>query len=348
MRKLIIGLLVFLLAAALAAYLLYPTVSDQLAGLRDGNLMRDYRAKAAALDEEAVQEHFRQAREYNDAIESFHPEDVFTSGNIRTDLDYQSRLNIHSGIIGELIIPAIRVSLPVYHQSSETPATAKLVHLDGSSLPADGTKENIVLAGPGVLKAEGILGQLNLTDDRMLEDLDSLTPGDVMILTVMDRTMVYRVSEVQMLSAAGLKELDLTPGEEDRQLTVISRHQDRRLLVRSSGIPIAEARVLLEGEDKASYPDNWKNVLLLGSPVLLLGLLLIWIIERFKMRSYKLPDEGRLTAARERKRKAKLENLTTDTERVEDENEKDKPENPVPGDSADAGNDRPAGDGSGE
>jgi sortase A len=313
MKKFFAGLFIFLLLAAVAGYFLYPMVSDQICQRRDAEIMRDYRRKAAAMNSEKKAELFAAAADYNAALESVHMEDVFSGTAPRTTRDYQNRLNVHSGVIGELVIPKISVFLPVYHQSTETPATRNLVHVDGSSLPAGGAAENIVLAGPGILKADGFLGNIGLTDERMLENLDSLIPGDLVILDVLDRTFVYRVCEVQMLSSAGLRELDLTPGEGETRLTLVSRHNDRRLLVQTEQIPIQEARTLLAEEDKATFPENWQNILLLGLPVILAGLLILLLIEKIKGRHYRIPGEGRQTARQKSKAMEQIEQTTTDT-----------------------------------
>ena len=293
MKKLFAWILVFLLLAVVIGHFLYPVLSDQLGRRRDAGIMQEYREKTSAMDKEQREKLFAEAGAWNAGLEEIRMEDIFTAGTTRTTRDYQNHMNVHSGVIAELVIPDIGVSLPVYHLSTETPATQKLVHVDTSSLPADGSRENIVLAGPGVLKAEGILGDVGLTDDRMLEDLDKLIPGSLVILNVLDRTMVYRVKGVQMLSPAGLKELDLTPGEGDEKLTLVSQRKDQRLLVQAERIPIREARTLLAENDQATFPANWQNVLLLGCPVLLAGLLVLWMIELIRGRFYRLPDEGK-------------------------------------------------------
>ena len=312
MKRFIAGLLVFLLVAAGIGYLLYPFISDQICQRRDAEIMKVYREKTAGMSSEKKTEMLAEAKAYNDTLEDIRAEDVFSAGVPRTSRDYQNRLNVHSGVIGELVVPRIGISLPVYHLSAETPAQRKFVHVEGSSLPADESVKNIILAGPGVLKAEGVLGDIGLTDDRMLEDLDRLIPGDLMILNVLDRTMVYRVNEIQMLSPAGLLELDLTPKEDEEQLTVISKRTDRRLLVRTDRISIQQARKLLEEEDTVTFPEDWQNVLLLGSPIMLAGLLILWVIERIKRRAYLLPGEGRKAAKREKEAMAKLTDIQTD------------------------------------
>lgn len=411
MRRFFAFLLVFLLIAAGAGYLLYPTVANQIGQAEDGAVMKAYREKTAAMSSGQIDAMLAEAAAYNETQEAVRASDPFSAGTPRTSRDYQNRMNVHSGAIGELVIPAIGVYLPIYHNSAETPASSKLVHLESSSLPSDQPGTSIILAGPGILKAAGFLGEIGLTDERMLQDLDRLTAGDLMILNVLDRTMVYRIGEgleekdaILMLTPSGVKELDLsaeekqqqesepepepetepawvrrlnsrtaettqvpgpeaspeadtaqepeqsTEGEPDQgsgpeqekagnpeptrtpgpvqteeteqkqaqgslneQLTLLTPWRDQKLLVvRSARIPISEAQDLLNASDRAVYPEGWQSILLLGSPVLLLGLLVMFIIERFKRRSYMLPDEGRRSARRERKEKAKLDKLTTE------------------------------------
>ena len=291
MKKFLTVLLLLLLTAAVIGYFIYPTISDQLGRRRDAEIMAVYREKTAALDADGKTELFEQAKAWNDSLEQVRMDDVFTAGTSRTSRDYQNRMNVHDGVIGELVIPEISLSLPIWHLSTETPATRKLVHVNTSSLPADGSGENIILAGPGILQAEGIPGEMGLTDDRMLEDLDSMIPGTLIILNVTDRTMVYRVTGIQMLSAAGLKEMDLTPGEGEERLTIISPRKDRRLMVQAERIPVREARTLLAEEDRATFPESWKNVLFLGCPVMIAGLLALLIIELIRGRVYRMPGE---------------------------------------------------------
>lgn len=446
MRKFFAFLFVFLLIAAGAGYLLYPTVSDQIGQANDAAVMKAYREKTALLDSDQIAAMLADAAAYNETLETIQASDPFSAELPRTSRDYQNRLNVHSGVIGELVIPAIGVYLPIYHNSAETPATAKLVHLETSSLPTEQLGTSIILAGPGILKAEGFLGQIGLTDQRMLQDLDRLTPGDVMILNVLDRTMVYRIGEgleekdaILMMTPGGVKDLDLIPGTEElrtpepeeateappawverlnrtpeptqepgpegttetgeaaqaeagqepeetsdpeptetpepaptptptntpeptpqpvqetepvrilgrepEQLTLLTPWSDQKLLVvRAARIPISEAQTVLNATDRATYPEGWMNVLLLGCPVLLLGFLVMFIIERIKRRSYMLPDEGRKSARREKKEKAKLENLTTESMRVK-EHEKTDSENAEHDDRDGAAADLPAGDG---
>lgn len=402
MRKFFAFLFIFLLIAAVVGYLLYPTISDQIAQANDGAVMKAYREKTAQMSSEQIEAMLADADAYNKTLETIQASDPFSAELPRTSRDYQNRLNVHSGVIGELVIPAIGVYLPIYHNSAETPATAKLVHLETSSFPSDQEGTSIILAGPGLMKAEGFLGEIGLTDARMLQDLDRLTAGDLILLNVLDRTMAYRIGEgleekdaILMLTPGGVRELNLLPGTEQQaepepepepetqdtpewlkklnrnskptqtaeatpepepepeltpaqtaeteQLTLLTPWRDQKLLVvRAARIPIVLARNELNATDRATYPEGWKNVLLLGSPVLLLGFLVMFIIERIKRRSYMLPDEGRRSARREKKEKAKLNNLTTETVRVKEHEDKDS-ENAEHDDRNGAAADEPSG-----
>ena len=149
-----------------------------------------------------------------------------------------------------------------------------------------------------------------------------------------------------MLAPEGLGNIDLTPADGQQILSIITRRRDRRLLVQSDRIPIAEAREILAEEDRAGDAEGWKNVLLLGSPVLLLGLLIMFVIERFKKHRYLLPGEGRNAAKRERKNREKLNQLTTEPMRMDEHENKNPKDAELPadaGDPADAG--QPAGQG---
>ena len=318
MKKLAAGILIFVLIAAIAGHFLYPVISDQLGRRRDAGILKDYRAKTAQMTQEQRDKLFAEAKAWNESLQEIRAEDIFTAGNTRTTRDYQNRMNVHEGVIAELVIPDIKASLPVYHLSTETPATRKLVHMDSSSLPADGSGENIVLAGPGILRTEGFPGELGLTDDRMLEDLDKLIPGNLVILNVLDRTMVYRVKGVQMLASNGLGELDLTPGEGEEKLTLVTQRKDQRLLVQTERIPVREARTLLAETDRVSFPADWQNVLFLGCPVLLAGLLVLWIIEIIRGRFYRIPGERRREEPDHEENGATRETITTGTDEVEE------------------------------
>ena len=291
MKKHLLRLLVALLVLAAAAYLLYTPVIRQIAAARDDRTISEYHGRVRQIQTEGIQNRLDSAAVYNETLEEFHPEGLFSGREVLTAHRYEAPLNTGDGLMGVLAIPGIGLRLPVYHESADRKPTEKLVHVQGTPLPADKPGSNVMLAGPATLKAEGFPGDIGLRGERMLEDAERLTPGDLMILNVLDRTMVYRVESAQTIAAEGLSKADLAAGEDEDLLTLVTQRRDRLLMVRGKRVPAAEAVRELQGGDRAQPLPDWQGILLLGSPAILLGLIVMAITERIKKRSYRLPVE---------------------------------------------------------
>ncbi len=299
MKGFLLHLLIFLLILAGAAYLLYPTVMNQVYQGEVHAVRSQYFQQARNIPADGETEMLDAAAAWNEALEREAPGDVFSHAPGRAPREYQSLLNVTDGVLALLEIPCIGVSLPVYHEGADHNPAKDLIHLKVSDLPADRAPGHVMLAGPGVQRAEGFLGDIHLTKARMLEDLGAVSPGDVLILQLLSRTLTYEVTEVQTVTAEGLNHLDLTPKEEEELLTIVTSQGDRRLLVSSRRVPVAQALPALNQEDRADAVASPLSVLLLGSPVLLLGLFIVWIIERFKRHSYRLPANTNAAALEE-------------------------------------------------
>ncbi len=296
MKKVIGRLLVFLLIAAAAAWLLYPVVSDQLARGRNADTMKAYHQAVRMKTAEEIEETAEESGYYCTGSEMQGIPDVF-AGRLNVPAEYRARMNVCNGVIGELKIPCINVYLPIWHSGAEK-ASEKLIHVAGSALPAGRDGTHIVLAGPGALKAQGILGNLQLTDARMLEDLDRVVPGDLVFLEVLDRTMIYRVEGVQTLSVEGLSGVDVSGEAGSQLLTLVTEKSGHALLIRARRTEAAEVREKLEAQDRAEVPSDLVNVLFMGIPVFAAGLIILGIIERFKKRNYRLPTEQKKKKSR--------------------------------------------------
>ena len=295
MKKILLRIAALILASAVLGWLLYPTAADQLA--RKAHLEKEeaYIRTVHGMTPEAVEEKLQAAETANRETDGdIHPGDVFTAPAKRSSVKYRELLDFGDGMIGQLEIPSIHVSLPIMHISGDIRPDRKLVHVESSSLPGETGNTHTVLAGPGKQKAPGILGDLALTGDRMLEDLDRVTPGDRMMILLADRTLLYEVRGVQTLSPEGLKEwtAELDPAED--RLTLVTERDGRRLLVEAVRIPVSSAAEALKAGDTARLPADWVTILVLGSPVMLLVLAVMIVTERIKRRTTRLPGEGKV------------------------------------------------------
>ena len=132
--------------------------------------------------------------------------------------------------MGYLEIPAIDVSLPIYHGTGEAVLQVGVGHLAGSSLPVGGENTHAVLTGHS-----------GLPSARLFTDLDQLREGDTFTVTVLGRTAAYAVDDIQVVEPEDA-ELTFLEGEDLCTLVTcvplgVNTH---RLLVRGSRIETPE------------------------------------------------------------------------------------------------------------
>ncbi len=291
MKRVLVKLLILLVVLIGIAWAVYPSISNTAAQGNVSALMDRYHQTVRGMTAEQIEQILQDAAAYNEAQTGEGIPDVFSGQNGKTGRSYQNLMNIREGVIGEMVIPGIGVSLPIYHSGEGAGARERLIHVAGSALPADQDGTHTVLAGPGIQKAAGFLGDLRLTDGRMLEDLERILPKDLIFLNILDRTLIYQVEGVRTLAPEGLAAESMAGEEEAQLLTVLTEQKGRRLLIRARRVEAAAVRDQLIAEDRAEVPADVINILALGIPVLLLGLIVMTVIERFKKRSYRLPTE---------------------------------------------------------
>ena len=195
---------IFLILALVAglSLLLYPTVSDYWNSLHTSQAVASYDQAVKSMDEGKYDELLQRAGQYN--------RDLFLRGTLfaLTDEereDYNSQLDIDgSGVMGYIEIPTIKVSLPIYHGTSDDVLQVAVGHLEWSSLPVGGESTHCVLSG-----------HRGLPSAKLFTNLDQLTEGDLFVIRTLDEVLTYEVdrilivlpSEVQALAAEEGKEL---------------------------------------------------------------------------------------------------------------------------------------------
>ena len=145
MKNKLINIFLILALVAGLSLLLYPTVSDYWNSLHTSQAVASYDQAVKSMDEGKYDELLQRAGQYN--------RDLFLRGSIfaLTDEereDYNSQLDIDgSGVMGYIEIPTIKVSLPIYHGTSDDVLQVAVGHLEWSSLPVGGESTHCVLSG---------------------------------------------------------------------------------------------------------------------------------------------------------------------------------------------------------
>lgn len=242
--------------------LLYPTVSDYWNSFTQSKAIASYAEDVARLDEkdysllwEAAQEH---NRELNERTNHYRLSE-------EQKLEYSELLNISgSGIMGQVEIPEIGCSLPIYHGVDEAVLQIAIGHLDWTSLPVGGESTHCVISG-----------HRGLPSAKLFTNLDELVVGDIFMLRVLDEVLTYEVDQILIVEPNVTDALHVVEGQDYCTLMTCTPYgvNSHRLLVRGHRIEnIAEAKVVRVSANAVQIEP------LLVAPVVAMPMLLLLMI----------------------------------------------------------------------
>jgi len=261
MKKLINILLVLALLAGLSL-LLYPTVSDYWNSLHASQAVASYDEAVQSMDAGRYDALLQSAQRYN--------RDLFSRGSLfsLTDEqreDYLSQLSIDtSGIMGYIEIPTIKVSLPIYHGTSDDVLQIAVGHLEWSSLPVGGESTHCVLSG-----------HRGLPSAKLFTNLDQLSEGDLFVIRTLDEVLTYEVDQILIVEPQETGALRIEEGKDYCTLVTCTPYgiNTHRLLVRGHRIDnIEEAKTVRVTADAIQIEP------LLVAPVVAIPILLLLLI----------------------------------------------------------------------
>ena len=194
-----IFLVVLLLAGV--SLLLYPTVSDYWNTLHATAAVTTYAQAVRELDNEKYEQMLEKAQEYNRGL--LKRENPFLLGPEEREA-YPSLLDLDgTGIMGYIEIPAIDVSLPIYHGTEDSVLQIAVGHLEWTSLPVGGENTHCVLSG-----------HRGLPSAKLFTNLDRLTVGDTFVIRTLDEVLTYEVSQILIVEPAETEALTPRPGQD--------------------------------------------------------------------------------------------------------------------------------------
>lgn len=163
--------------------LLYPKFSNYWNSLHQTKEIKQYVDNVAEIDLEKYAAILESAREYNHRLSERDNVYRLTEELSRS---YYEQLNVGgSGVMGYIDIPAIGVSLPIYHGTSKAVLQSSVGHVEWTSLPVGGEGTHSVLSG-----------HRGLPSSKLFTDLDKLVEGDVFILKILNETLTYEVDKI--------------------------------------------------------------------------------------------------------------------------------------------------------
>lgn len=200
--------------------LLYPTVSELWNRHHQTHAIVAYDRAINGLGEEDYRAMLAAAEAYNESLLALR----FPFGEYEQLAGYEEALNVlGDGILGYISIPRLQTELPVYHGTTDGVLSGAVGHLEGSSLPVGGASTHAVLSGHS-----------GLPSAKLFTDLDTLAEGDVFILTVLGRELLYEVDQISVVEPEEIEELYIREGEDLCTLVTCTPYgvNSHRLLVR--------------------------------------------------------------------------------------------------------------------
>ena len=262
MKNKLINIFLILALVAGLSLLLYPTVSDYWNLLHASQAVASYDQAVKSMDEGKYDELLQRAGQYN--------RNLFLRGTLfaLTDEereDYNSQLDIDgSGVMGYIEIPTIKVSLPIYHGTSDDVLQVAVGHLEWSSLPVGGESTHCVLSG-----------HRGLPSAKLFTDLDKLREGDTFLLRVLDEILTYEVDQILIVEPQDTAALEIVEGQDYCTLVTCTPYgiNTHRLLVRGHRIDnIEEVKTVRVTADAVQIEP------MLVAPVVAIPMLLILLI----------------------------------------------------------------------
>ena len=272
----IVSLLIVVILLSGAGLVLYPTLSDQYNQIMSARRILAYDLAARSLPPEENEALLKAAEHYNETLRHTEIRDAFTEAANETSAEYRALLNLgDDGIMGYVEVPKIGVRLPIYHSTDDYGLQRGAGHMEGTALP---------VGGPGTHC--GIAGHRALPSARLFTDLDQLTRGDLIYLSVLGRTLVYQVDLINVVLPHELDYMAVEDGEDLLTLVTCTPYglNTHRLLVRGRRVAPEDVADQLAARDGVERLPAWKGIPICAAPLAALGALIAVLWPRRKYR----------------------------------------------------------------
>lgn len=215
-----INVILYIILALGLGIWLYPTAADYWNRRKTVHTTAVYQKTVETENEETLKQIWNDARAYNNQLYY----GMLTLDSEKQKTCYNNQLNMNGdGMMGTIEIPAIKVSLPIFHTSTEEVLQTAVGHVEQSSLPVGGENTHCVLSA-----------HRGNTSAKLFTNLDMLQKGDIFILNILDQTMTYEIDNIIVVEPEDVKWLQISPGQELCTLVTCTPYgiNTHRLLVR--------------------------------------------------------------------------------------------------------------------
>lgn len=175
--SLIIGI-IFLIVAF--GFVLYPLISNTINNCFALSTIDNYKSKVADL-KDSKSKYLTDAEEYNHNLSKLVNDFTYSSDSVIDG--YDNILNFGDGLIGYIDIPKINVKLPIYHGDRDKVLEKGVAHIPNTAFPIGGIGNHSVLSA-----------HTGYPTQVFFDNLDDLAIGDEIKVSVLDETLIYKVT----------------------------------------------------------------------------------------------------------------------------------------------------------
>ena len=269
-NKITTWILVLALLAGLSL-LLYPTVSDYWNSLHASQAVATYTEDVKSIDKTQYDELLAAAHSYNESLHTRTNDFYLTD---EQQAAYDTLLNIgQTGIMGYIEIPVIKLSLPIYHGTSDSVLQIAVGHLDWTFLPVGGTGTHCVLSG-----------HRGLPSAKLFTNLDQMKTGDTFVIRVLDEVLTYEVDQILIVEPNNTSALTIEAGKDLCTLVTCTPYgiNSHRLLIRGHRVENTPEAKMIRVVADAIQIEPLIVAPVVAAPVLLILFVMLMLPKRKK------------------------------------------------------------------
>lgn len=270
-NRFFIFLIIFIFFTGISM-VIYPYLSQYLYEKNSTKVIDNYKNVTSKLSDEIITQELEKCYKYNNEIlnncmiltEPFDP-DSFPI----TEQKYEDLLNFDD-VMANIQIPAINLNLPIYHGTSEEVLKKGVGHLETTSLPVGGNGTHAALSA-----------HRGLASAKLFTDLNKLKNGDKIILNVLNKTLVYKVFNIEIVNPDNVDSIKAVQNQDILTLVTCTPYgiNTQRLLVHA----IRTDDLNIPNNINSNEIHNYFNVQNLIMLLLILLFIIIFILTCIKV-----------------------------------------------------------------
>lgn len=192
------------LAAVGIGFLIYPNIADYINSKNNETVISNYNTSTQTMSDEEINSELAKAQNFNELLAKSALNDEEKDEYNAAMSEYENILN-YDDIMCTIEIPKINVDLPVYHDSTDREEKLKkgCVHLANTSLPIGGASTHAVISAHS-----------GYPEQVFFDELDKLEIGDTFKINVLNKTLTYKVCEINIVDPDDSSKLEIENGKD--------------------------------------------------------------------------------------------------------------------------------------